>query len=217
MDKKGAFRTNALLNMKRIASLPQVRMLDSFVNLALIRVLEQLAPKSILFFYPLKGEPDIRKVIAHFRAKRDTRLYLPFMQDVSFKMVALRLPIFRKKFGVKEPSFSYFNHNRVDVVVVPIVGIDRSFRRVGYGKGMYDRFFSNLQNKPTTIFITRSLSISSEIITQKHDVKANIIIDSDNALIKGIKDDRVDYIKLARLGSSRWRRYVCGVQKGKQR
>jgi 5-formyltetrahydrofolate cyclo-ligase len=33
---------------------------------------------------------------------------------------------------------------RFDVVIVPLVGADRSGARIGYGKGWYDRFFESL-------------------------------------------------------------------------
>lgn len=214
---KSAFRTLALKGLKKAALSPSKRALDAKVNHALKTLLKELDPHSILFFYPLPLEPDIRPTIALFRRQKRVRLYLPFMQDVSFEMVPLRLPLFTKKFGVKEPSFSHFNHHRVEVVVVPIVGTDRSLRRIGYGKGMYDRFFSRLQNKPITIFIARSLFFSPQIITQGYDVQADIIITGDGALLKGNQYDRVDYIKLPRLRAlSRGRNLPC-LQKGKQR
>jgi len=36
---------------------------------------------------------------------------------------------------------------RFDVVFVPLAGFDRSGGRIGFGKGWYDRFFSNLSAK----------------------------------------------------------------------
>lgn len=197
---KKDFRHKSLAKLKKIAHRVSAYSIDSRINRALTETLNVLNPKSILFFYPLGIEADIRPTIGYFRKKQPKkRLYLPFMQDVSFKMVALRLPLFKKKFGVKEPLFSYFNHHRVDVAVIPIVGTDKNLRRIGYGRGMYDRFFSCLQNRPTTIFITRSLCLSHEIITQRYDVQADLIITADIALLRDKTDDRVDRIKLASL------------------
>ena len=197
---KTDFRSKSLARLKKRAHSSRLCSVDSRINRALIETLNALNPKSILFFYPLGIEADIRPAMAYFRKKQPKkRLYLPFMQDVSFKMVALRLPLLKKKFGVKEPLFSYFNHHRVDVAVIPIVGTDRNLRRIGYGKGMYDRFFSRLQNRPITIFVARDLCLSHEIITQRYDVQADLIITADIALLKGKTDDRVDRIRLASL------------------
>ena len=72
------------------------------------------------------------------------------MDGVSFKMVPLRLPLERKAFGIYEPRASHRKINLIDVAIVPAVGVDGSLRRIGFGKGMYDRFFPTLKTRPFT-------------------------------------------------------------------
>ena len=62
------------------------------------------------------------------------------------------------------------------MVVVPIVGIDETYRRVGFGAGMYDRFYEKLQTKPITIFTQLKLCKSKIVVTSKYDIKPDFII-----------------------------------------
>ena len=58
-----------------------------------------------------------------------------------------------------------------------IVGVDTTLKRVGFGKGMYDRFYEK-ENRyiKKTVFVARELCYSKEIITDDYDVKADMII-----------------------------------------
>jgi 5-formyltetrahydrofolate cyclo-ligase len=98
------------------------------------------------------------------------------MVEESFKMVTYRLPLKRGNFGVYEPKNSLLNIKNVDVAIVPVVGVDADARRVGFGKGMYDRFFSRLTKKPITIFVQLDECICEEKITDHYDVQADIYI-----------------------------------------
>ncbi|CUV65353.1 5-formyltetrahydrofolate cyclo-ligase (fragment 2) [Sulfurovum sp. enrichment culture clone C5] len=100
------------------------------------------------------------------------------MEGKSFRLVQYRLPLHKKKFGIKEPKNSYkFRTKNIDLAIVPIVGTDITLRRVGFGKGMYDRFFEKQKKHINyTLFITRKLFISEHNITDSHDISADMII-----------------------------------------
>ncbi len=128
--------------------------------------------KKILFFIPLKNEPDIRCVINKLR-RENKEIFVPFMQDLSFKMVKYTLPLQKKKFSILEPLNKNKTLSKIDLAVVPVVGIDKSFKRVGFGKGMYDRFFAKLKYKPKIVFVQLRPCISKDIVTDKFDIKAD--------------------------------------------
>jgi 5-formyltetrahydrofolate cyclo-ligase len=100
------------------------------------------------------------------------------MEGKSFRLVKYRLPLEKKRFGIKEPKDSkQYRKKNIDLAIVPIVGLDITLRRVGFGKGMYDRFFEKeIKNIDKTVFVARKLCYSHEIITNDHDIKADIII-----------------------------------------
>ena len=128
--------------------------------------------KKILIFIPLEGEADINSVIKQLRREKK-EIFVPFMQDLSFKMVKYSLPLKKKKFSILEPRNKNKTPVKIDVAVVPVVGIDSSFQRVGFGKGMYDRFFANLKYKPKIIFVQLKPCVSKIKVTDKYDVKGD--------------------------------------------
>jgi prephenate dehydrogenase len=95
------------------------------------------------------------------------------MQDLSFKMVKYQLPLKKKKFSILEPVNKQQTLQKIDLAIVPIVGITQDFKRIGFGKGMYDRFFAKLKYKPKIIFLQLSPCISKENIADEFDIKAD--------------------------------------------
>jgi 5-formyltetrahydrofolate cyclo-ligase len=67
---------------------------------------------------------------------------------------------------------------RLDLAIVPTIGYDETFRRVGFGVGFYDRFFYSLNYVPYMVFTQLCDCKSNNIITNKYDIKANIIINN---------------------------------------
>jgi 5-formyltetrahydrofolate cyclo-ligase len=100
------------------------------------------------------------------------------MEGESFRLVQYRLPLRRGRFGVREPRFSNrYTKELIDIAVVPIVGTDPTGRRIGFGQGMYDRFFAREGSRiARTIFVQRCLQWSPEILTDGHDVQADEIV-----------------------------------------
>lgn len=131
-------------------------------------------PNSILFYLPMAHEVDLLPLLVKERKKR--KVYVPFMVGNSFKMVAYRLPLIRGRYNIKQTKNSFKKIDKVDMVIVPILGFDATFRRIGFGKGMYDRFFARLKRKPITIFVQQETYYTPSIISDDFDVKADYII-----------------------------------------
>ncbi|MCW8954404.1 MAG: 5-formyltetrahydrofolate cyclo-ligase, partial [Sulfurimonas sp.] len=93
-----------------------------------------------------------------------------------FKMVPFRLPLKKKKFGIYEAGNTLRNIKKIDIAIVPIVGVDGRFQRVGFGKGMYDRFFAKLKKRPYIIFIQSEFCYTKEFICDDYDVTCDLII-----------------------------------------
>ena len=146
-----------------------VKKLENFIN--------KSDSKNILLYIPLRIEVDVSPLIKNLR-KNKKNVYVPFMHGDSFKIVKYRLPLYKKKFGIKEPNNSFFKARKIDIAIVPVVGIDAVNKRIGFGKGMYDRFFARLDYKPTIIFTQLILCKSEKKLSEEHDIQANYIITS---------------------------------------
>jgi len=127
-----------------------------------------------LFYYPLPFEADIRKTLNKMRKNND--VFLPFMQNKSFKVVPFRLPLKKKNFSIYEAGDTKRNINKIDIAIVPVVGVDGKLQRVGFGKGMYDRFFAKLKNKPYTIFIQPEICFTKKYICDDYDITCDLLI-----------------------------------------
>ncbi|MCK5855539.1 MAG: 5-formyltetrahydrofolate cyclo-ligase, partial [Sulfurovaceae bacterium] len=129
-------------------------------------------------------EINISDLIKWLR-KENVTLLVPFMVGKSFRLVKYRLPLKIKKFSVKEPNNSIKIYKKIDLAIVPVIGIDKTFRRIGFGKGFYDRFFGEKSIEiKEIVFIGREICISDKNITDDYDVEGDIYLASDKVFIK---------------------------------
>ena len=162
--------------------------------------------KNILLYLSMGNEVNTKFLIRKLKQK-NKRIFVPFMQDISFKMVKFSLPLKKKKFNIYEPKNKNKTKYKIDVAVVPIIGMDNNFKRVGFGKGMYDRFFDNLKYKPDIIFVQIYPCITKKVITDKYDIKANSYITYNLVYDRRKNDnrsvDRVGYFSNSRIRYSK--------------
>jgi 5-formyltetrahydrofolate cyclo-ligase len=120
------------------------------------------------------------------------------MVGKSFRLVKYRLPLKIKNLSVKETNNSTKIYKKIDLAIVPVIGIDKTFRRVGFGKGFYDRFFGEKSTHIKEIFfIGRETCISDKNITNDYDIKGEQYITSDDIFIKDSSKNNI--IKKSRI------------------
>jgi len=151
--------------------------LDKKISQKIYQEIQQAGAKSVMLYIPLGIEVNIMPLIKKLREQK-IRLFVPFMEGESFRLVKYRLPLKKKKFGILEPKDSrQFRIKQIDIAIVPIVGLDTLQKRIGFGKGMYDRFFEQeKKNIKKTIFTSRIRCTSTKVLTDKYDIKADEII-----------------------------------------
>lgn len=174
--KKQTFRKISLARLRSLSR--QQRYLgDKRVNRALYERIKAAAARSVMLYVPLELEVNTLPLIRRLR-REGVAVWVPFMEGESFRLVKYRLPLERKKYGVKEPKFSkQYRKRMIELAIVPVVGTDRSLRRIGFGKGMYDRFFARHKKEiGQIIFTQRVLCRSTELVTDDYDVGADEVI-----------------------------------------
>jgi 5-formyltetrahydrofolate cyclo-ligase len=173
---KNIFRKHCLKELKKQKNHSSF-LIDKKIQKKLYKRIEESNAKTVMLYLPMDIEVDIMPLIVKLRREKRT-IFVPFMEGESFRLVKYRMPLERKKFGIKEPKYSkQYKPRGIDIAIVPIVGSDPSKRRIGFGKGMYDRFFEREgKNIKKTLFVTRVLCLSSQVITDDYDIKADEII-----------------------------------------
>jgi len=179
---KEIFRKESIERLKSINRLKAYRY-DKKINQRLLSIIKNSKAKSVMLYIPMSMEVDIRPLIKRLRQSK-IDIFVPFMEGKSFILVKYRLPLQKKRFGIYEPKISkQYRRRDIDLAIVPIIGIDITFRRVGFGKGMYDRFFEKEQKFiKKIIFTQRVLCISPVVVTDRYDVKGDIVITGDNII-----------------------------------
>ncbi len=170
---KSDFRKSCLSRLKKFSNFTKYKK-DKIINLKLFGLIDKFKVKNVLLYIPMDIEVDVRPLIQVLR-KRGVRVYVPYIKDDCFVSVIYRLPLAESKFGIKQPFFSPRIHN-LDMAIVPVVGIDGAFKRIGFGKGMYDKFFATLSKKPIVVFVQRELCKTDKILSCGHDIRADIIV-----------------------------------------
>ncbi|MDR1451040.1 MAG: 5-formyltetrahydrofolate cyclo-ligase [Helicobacteraceae bacterium] len=145
------------------------------------KLLNTLVFKSVLIYLPLWFEADLRALFRLLR--RRAKLYAPYIENVSFKMVAYRLPLDRRSLGVLAPANSLREVKKADLLIVPAVAVDADFKRVGLGKGMYDRFAGKLVKKPIVIFV-QPFFLGAPRVSDAFDLEGDYLVGGDKAICK---------------------------------
>ncbi len=170
---KNSFRNSCLKKMRTLSIHNKIYRTKK-IEQKLLKELKGMKNKKILFYYPLGFEADIRNTLLYMR--KFCEIYIPFMEGESFKMVPFRFPLTQKKFGIFEAGDTLRTIKKIDVAIVPAVGVDFNLQRVGFGKGMYDRFFAKLKTKPYTIFIQPEFCYTDRTVCDSYDISANLLL-----------------------------------------
>ncbi|VDB98141.1 unnamed protein product [Peniophora sp. CBMAI 1063] len=101
--------------------------------------------------------------------------------------------------GIREPDLVFDNEARanavdpgsapLDVIFVPGVAFDRSFSRLGHGKGYYDRFLTNYTSargapRPLLVALALREQVVDHVPTVAHDWTVDMIITPDEILAR---------------------------------
>ena len=178
-ENKSEFRAYSKEKLSKIVN-PYQR--DKVINKTLLEMIFRLQPRAILLYIPLEIEVNISPILHRLRRKH--KLYVPFMEGISFKMVKYRLPLHIKKFNIKEPYNSFAVKPKIDLAIVPVIGVDGALKRIGFGKGMYDRFFESLQPTPPVLFVQREMCMTHARLSEEHDIGADIYLTPQHTIIK---------------------------------
>jgi len=172
---KKDFRTQSIKRLKKVSTYGYYSKDKKLIE-RLYREIKMQNAQSVMLYLPLKMEVNLYPLILRLR-KEKRKVYVPFMEGASFRLVKYRLPLYKKQFGIKEPKDSkQYKIKQIDIALVPIVGVDITHRRIGFGKGMYDRFFEkNSKNIKQVVFVARELCYSPKVVTNHYDVKADKI------------------------------------------
>lgn len=87
------------------------------------------------------------------------------------------------KWGIPEPvNARMADTGLIDVVIVPLLAMDRKGNRLGYGKGFYDRFLSSLKPEVKKIGLSFGPPLDCLPFIEPHDVRLDCGITPEETL-----------------------------------
>lgn len=153
------------------------KIINRFMSLASYRYAD-----TILLYYPVKGEIDVRPIISASLAA-GKRVALPRCEDkgsvMNFHYINSPEELEIGRFGLMEPSlqsemFDPENDVGQCVVVIPALAYDKRGYRLGYGKGFYDRYFSTYGISRVGLIYSQFLV--NELPHGKYDISVDILV-----------------------------------------
>ncbi len=178
-QEKTALRKRIQADLK--AMTPEARAAASIQACAL---LEQQSvwrdARAILFFAPLAGEPDLWRLVEDSVAAGKLIALPRFSREHQAYVAALientHAHINHGEFGIREPhaDCAIIELNRLDLMLVPGVAFDLDGRRLGRGKGYYDRLLSKFDGVACGVAFDQQ--IVPRVPSEAHDARVNCVL-----------------------------------------
>lgn len=146
---------------------------------------------NIALFLSQDGELDTQQCIEYLWQTENHQVFLPVLEtheDLHMAFVAYTPQSIMKnnQFGILEPDEPHKHHltgEKIDLVLMPLVGFDSEGNRLGMGGGYYDRSFSfkinQANQKPLLIGWAHSCQQVDKLPKEPWDVPLNGIITED--------------------------------------
>ncbi|MBC8524568.1 MAG: 5-formyltetrahydrofolate cyclo-ligase [Chlorobium phaeobacteroides] len=129
-----------------------------------------------------RREVDTAPLISLCASFGNSSLYVPVTRGETLCMVPFNEgdEVTDGRFGQPEPvSDNGCADVLPDVVILPVVAVDREGRRLGYGKGYYDRFIAGLRLQgatPFTLAVAFSFQLVSHVPEDPWDEKIDCVV-----------------------------------------
>lgn len=136
--------------------------------------------RAVLLFFPVPSEPDISPLLADALAAGKL-LALPRFNAAANAYEAVRVidpvrELATGPFQVREPvaACPVVPLNRLDLALVPGLGFDARGRRLGRGKGHYDRLLAGFTGMK--IGVAFDFQIVDEVPCEAHDIALDAVV-----------------------------------------
>ena len=134
---------------------------------------EFLNAKNVLIFYPLKHEINLLELLK----RKDKNFYIPKVKGNNLVICPYSDNLKKSSFNIMEPLEEEIQDiSIIDTAFIPALAVDKNLNRIGYGKGFYDRLFSNADFRAKKIAVINKELICDKINADIFDVKVDSYI-----------------------------------------
>jgi 5,10-methenyltetrahydrofolate synthetase len=184
MDAQRKLLRNAAIAHREAMS-PNARYTaDVAIAAALANLLERLAPRTLGFCWPHRGEPDLRRFVTDWlAADAHRRAALPVVvapaSPMVFRQWTTHSEMIPDRHGIPMPAQGDELHP--DVLLIPLNAFDDAGFRLGYGGGYFDRTLAQMKPAPVTVGLGYEVGRVATTHPQPHDHPMHWIVTETGA------------------------------------
>lgn len=169
-----------LLEKRDSISFDLIKILSKQIQTNLEKVADYRKAQSIAFYYPIGSEvPTQGLMLKILSLGKDVLLPKVVGDQLEFRKIKDLNSLEKGTFDIMEPKDNCEKSDKMDVVIVPTVGISPDGSRLGYGHGFYDRFLAKVN--AVSIALTYEKQIVKSVPFDQNDVKIDWIVTEDRA------------------------------------
>ena len=129
--------------------------------------------KHVMLFYPLMQEINLLALL-----EDEKTFYLPRIKGEDMEVCPYKKDdkMSVSSFKTQEPFSEAVNPEILDVIFIPALMVDKTFHRLGYGKGFYDKFLSKYGLNAIKIVPIADQLIVDKLPSDEFDKTFDIII-----------------------------------------
>ena len=182
----GRFRKSErqrLYKLRKQVPLEQRRSQAGVVAELLDSQIGDVAGVSIAVYWPIRGELDLRDWLTRCNSRGATVL-LPVVVQRDRPLEFRRwTPACKMRLGTWNiPVPDAADTGTPDIVISPLLGVDRDRFRLGNGGGYYDRTLAAMSGKPRVIGVGQQFSMLQTIFPMPWDIPMDTVVLSDGTI-----------------------------------
>lgn len=128
-------------------------------------------------YAPIQHEVDTSLVACEALSTGRALLYPAAVgSDLQFRRVNSLGELSPGRYGIPEPVGASCDPVEADLIVIPGVVFDLFGRRIGYGKGFYDKALHRLEGTGRLVGFCYDFQLYHEIVGEPHDVTMDLIV-----------------------------------------
>ena len=151
-----------------------------------IHYLESKEIANILLYWPYKQEVALDLILKSID-KKSIEIFLPKVfpnKELRFNSYVSDSKLIKNQYNIMESnSEKFISIDKLDLLLIPFVGVDINGCRLGYGGGYYDRALERILNSGYKIEIVGmgyEYQILEDAFGEIHDIKYSIVFSENN-------------------------------------
>lgn len=149
--------------------------------------------KVLLIYFAKEKEVQTKRIIEAC-LKRKIKIYLPIVDAINDKIFFARISdinndLEKGPFGIHQPKIKKKNvlvdFDNIDLIAVPGLAFDTKGKRIGSGKGYYDKFLTMVPPHKPLIALAFELQVIDEIVQLNHDISVHKLITEKRIILCG--------------------------------